>query len=389
MKVDLNNPRHCFLLFQQGFFTLLATVARIFLPMPERKVVVLYGHQFSGNLKALYEQWQQSHSKHRLNLFFMSLDPEHVKELKRGGIQAIQCNKLSDMLVIAKSSAIISDHGLHLLSLLIFVTDIVFVDVWHGIPFKGFTPGDFHLQRRYDEVWVSSPFMKFIYESKFGFRPERVHALGYARTDKLFKYPNSISRFRDLASIPQETRIVLYAPTWQQDDSGRELVPFGETIVSFLGGLAEICGSNRAVLVIRSHLNTRICELPLENVMYCPQHAYFDSEDLLLSADILICDWSSIAFDFLALNKPTLFVDVVPPFRSGFTLGKEYRFGIVVGEMELLERSLKTYLDRPELYLLSQFNLHRIILDKVYGFHTDGLSAHRQLDRLISIVAKI
>ncbi|MGH8499419.1 MAG: CDP-glycerol glycerophosphotransferase family protein, partial [Methylococcales bacterium] len=229
MKVDISNPWHCFLLLQQGFFTLLATIARIFLAIPERKVVVLYGHQFSGNLKALYEEWRQSDSKHQLNLFFMSLDPEHISELKCSGIQALQCNKLSDMLVIAKSSAIISDHGLHLLSLLVFVTDIVFVDVWHGIPFKGFTPGDFHLQRRYDEVWVSSPFMKFIYERKFGFRPERVHALGYARTDKLFKYPNTISSFRQLASIPRETRIVLSAPTWQQDDAGRELVPFGET----------------------------------------------------------------------------------------------------------------------------------------------------------------
>ena len=58
-----------------------------------------------------------------------------------------------------------------------------------------------------------------------------------------------------------------------------------------------------------------------------------NAETLLLDMDTLICDWPSISFDFLALNRPTTFLEVEPPIENVLSQGAEYRFGKVAKTM--------------------------------------------------------
>jgi CDP-glycerol glycerophosphotransferase (TagB/SpsB family) len=387
MKVNQKNPKHWFLLLQQFVYCIIALCARSLRRTRSRPLIILYGHQYSGNLRALYAEWSLQCSQ-EFDFYFLSLDPDLAKKLGKAGINVLRCDKLSDMLSISQATAVISDHGLHMMTPLLRFTDILFIDVWHGIPFKGFTPQDFRLQRRYDEVWVSSPLLKAVYQDKFGFPPEIVHSLGYARTDSLFLQQTVDDGFRKLADISETQRIVLYAPTWQQDDSGREMFPFGVDRDAFIQTLGEVCGDQGAILVIRSHLNARISGGSIKHVRYCSMKDFPDTESLLQQSDVLICDWSSIAFDFLALNRPTIFLEVEPPFRNGFSLGPEYRFGSIAVDMHSLACQLETALKSPESYFDEHAAAHQAITEKVYGSNTDGKSARRQLDRLSSLLAR-
>jgi CDP-glycerol glycerophosphotransferase len=384
MKIDKRKPSHWFLLLRQGLYTLVAIGARYMTGKPGKPLVVLYGHQLSGNLKALYDEWRRAGSR-GFEVFFLSLDPDYGRMLATQGVQVLRCGRLRDMLAAGRCSAMITDHGLHAMQPFIALTDIIFIDVWHGIPFKGFIPEDFRVQQRYDEVWVSSPLLKEIYQDKFGFNPGIVHDLGYARADPLFRGDPPDPTFRARAGIPAENRIVLYAPTWKQDDQGRELFPFNESQESFTRRLSEACARQGATLVIRSHLNARIGQRTFDNVSYCPMSTFPDAEGLLLQADILICDWSSIAFDYLALNRPTIFLDVEPPFKNGFSLGPEYRFGKIAGDMTALEEMLESSLENPDGYAEEQGKVHQEVSRLVYGANQDGLAASRQLDRLGAI----
>lgn len=386
MKVDRKNVAHWLLLFQQLLYCTIGAVARFLQGSAGRPVIVLYGHQLSGNLKALYDEWQRSHSD-EFDCHYLSLDPAYSRTLQREGVSVLRCNSITDMIRVGRCSAMITDHGLHAMSLLPRFTDIIFVDVWHGIPFKGFVPDDFRLQHRYDEVWVSSPFLKDMYEKKFGFPVEIVNPLGYARADKLFLRSTPTTSLRVQYSIPSGNRVVLYAPTWQQDDAGRELFPFGETQGSFLDALAGVCQQQSATLVVRSHLNARIEQGNFNDVVYCPMTEFPCSEDLLLETDVLICDWSSIAFDYLALNRPAIFLDVLPPFKHGFSLGPEYRFGKVVCDINALCETLGNILDDPQHYTVEQGDIHQKITAAIYGTQTDGASAERQLLRLKTLVS--
>ncbi len=156
MKVDKRNPYHWLLLMQQGLYTLLASCTRYLWPRRGKPVVVLYGHQLSGNLKALYDEWNLTR-RQNFECYFLSLDPRYSKDLRKDGIQVLQCCRLGDMLLVGRASAIITDHGLHAMRSFLTLTDIYFIDVWHGIPYKGFTSENFRVQHRYREIWVSSP----------------------------------------------------------------------------------------------------------------------------------------------------------------------------------------------------------------------------------------
>ena len=385
MKIDKRNVGHWLLLLRQGLFTLLAIAYRYLTGVSQKPTVVLYGHQLSGNLKALYDEWERRR-KSDFDCFFLSLDPAYGPQLASTGVNVLQCSKLTDMLRVGQCSAMITDHGLHAMTPLIRLTTIRFIDVWHGIPYKGFTPDDFRVQRTYDETWVSSPLLKKIYVEKFGFSPEKVQVLGYARSDKLFRRDPPETDLRAQLEIPDEHKIVLYAPTWQQDDTGRELFPFGESQDTFLEALNTVCATHGGTLLVRSHLNARISQKTYPHVAYCSMKDFADTEDLLLQTDILICDWSSIAFDFLALDRPTLFLDVSPPFRNDFSLGPEYRFGKIANTLSTTCNFLQEAMDKREVYSHEQNEIHGRVKSAVYGENTDGTAARFQLEHLCELI---
>ena len=387
MKIDLKKPRHWVLLLLQATYTAVAIALRPLRKSPAKPLVVLYGHQFSGNLRALYKRWARHH-RSAFDLYFLTMDPDYAAALRADGVRVLQCNRLADMLEVGAASALISDHGLHLMAPLTRLTNIIFIDVWHGIPFKGLTIKDLSTQRHYDEIWVSSPYIKQRYEEVFGFEPARVISLGYARTDRLFSGGSERSTFRSVSRLPAERRIVLYAPTWQQDHHGRPLFPFGQDQSDFVDTLGALCGRQDASLVVRSHLNSPIQSEGSDDVIYCSMREFPDTENLLEETDILICDWSSIAFDFLVLDRPTIFLDVPAPFEHGFFLGPEHRFGEIVASMEELVHSLNGYLSGVEDYLKKHGESQQHIKDKVYDPVSMGNAARLQLEHLEEVTGR-
>lgn len=384
MKIDVKSPKHWLLLMLQCLYTGIVILIRPLCKKPDVPIAVLYGHQFAGNLRALYLEWEKQQSE-QITLYYLTLDPDQAATLEHQDVRTLRCSRLRDMMVLGRATAVVSDHGLHLMHPLVRFTDLLFIDVWHGIPFKGFVPEDFRLQQRYDEVWVSSDRLNRLYVEQFGFEPSRVRTLGYARTDRLFASDVSANSFKQAMGLPLEKKIALYAPTWQQDDSGRELFPFHQEGRAFIEALGQVCRNNNATLVVRSHLNSDITAVNLPDVLFCPQSAYPDTEAILEVSDILICDWSSIAFDFLTLGRPTLFLDVPPPFRNGFSLGEEYRFGKIIGDMTALTDTLSRYLAEPGHYTADCGVLRQEIEDELYDPATKGKAAALQLSRLIEM----
>ncbi|MBN7795481.1 CDP-glycerol glycerophosphotransferase family protein [Parahaliea mediterranea] len=385
MKINPRNPIHWLLLALQGVYTLIGVSTRKLPRRNHKPLVILYGHQLSGNLLALYEEWKKSHQE-SMDMFFLALDPSYARGLEKNEVNVLRCYRLIDMIRSTRCQAMITDHGLHAMQPLLRLTNIRFIDVWHGIPFKGFDPKDFKLQHQYDEVWVSSPLLKKIYIEKFGFPPKKVIPLGYARADKLFRRDPPKDDIHTLLGIQKGRRIVLYAPTWQQDEKGRTLFPFGESQNSFNRALANTCKNHNATLVIRGHLNTSIQPYHIENVAFCSMRDYEDTEELLLQSDALICDWSSIAFDYLALERPTVFLDIPNPFRNGFTLNNEFRVGCIVKSTKELTTELGKLLTSPKKFTKKYGRTYSKALAAVYGQNTYGNVSQRQITRLIRLL---
>lgn len=385
MKINKKNPRHWYYLALQAFFTWVAIALRPLLRKPPSHIVILYGHQFAGHLGAIYDHWDGT-GPSDLECHFLSLDPDPVLADRSADVNILYCHRIRDMLTVARASAMITDHGLHMMVPLVHFTNLKFIDVGHGIPFKGYDEQDFRLQRHYSEIWTSSEGLSDLYAWKCHCEG-LVYSLGAPRTDKFVNASNQGHPFRTFAGISPETPIILYAPTWQQDDRGRALVPFGQNEEGFLKALSNFCKESGAVLVFRSHQNAVFPELPYERIIFCPQSEYPDTEELLLATDFLISDWSSIVFDFMVLDRPTIFLDVPPPFAKGCTLGAEYRFGHIVGNMNELMTALGTYVQDPDDYMNEYGGKHRDVKAFAYDDNADGHTSERCISRMQELLA--
>ena len=384
MKVDRGNPRHWLWLALSGAFALLALALR-WLPWRRRPAgVVLYGHKLAGNLAALLARSRRE-ADGELSLVFLTLDPEHHRELQAAGVPSVLACSPRCVPLLARARALVTDHGLHALAPLARFGGLLRVDVWHGIPFKGFDADDFRVQRAYEETWVASPSQRRLWIERFGFEPERVFATGYARTDALVAPEEDLEAVRARLGLMRTRgrKVVLFAPTWRQDAAGRSIFPFDASAEAFFAALEAACREADALVLFRAHLNTLALPAALgDRVIAVPQATHPDTEAVLRLADVLVCDWSSIAFDYLLLDRPTLFLDVPAPFAKGFSLGPEYRFGDIVGDLPALQAALAGALRDPDGYRARFGARHAAVRAEVYGDCADGHAARRGLERL-------
>jgi|SRR5690554_417151 len=225
MKINKRNPKHWFYLCTSGVMALLSVVLRPFFARSSNPVLGFYGHQFNGNLAAIYHQA----IKNNKNCCYFLLDPILAKKLKREGVNTIALTHWKAVLKLAQTQSMLTDHGLHTLILLKKMTSIRFFDVWHGVPFKGFDQNDFKLQRQYTETWVTSDYLKQLYVTQFNFNENKVKAIGYARTDKLVNNnnPEYIHELKEYYRLPSDKTIWLFAPTWKQDSNKQSVFPCG------------------------------------------------------------------------------------------------------------------------------------------------------------------
>lgn len=387
IKFNKTDPKDLTRLLISGAFSVVASFIRPFkrLKNDNRTTVVFYGHTLNGNLKSFFDYL--ANMDERYQVFFLTLNKQYANRLKSAGINPSKIllgTNLGDVIKAGASDAFVTSHGLHFFSVFRILTKIKFFDVWHGIPYKGFTDQSFKHLHGYTETWVSSKLLKKMYVERFGFKKEQVAVTGYARVDDLVNEAYDKKEIIDRYKIERANKYILIAPTWKQDDKGRSILPFGVEESKFFSEIDEIAKKNKAIVIFRSHLNSNddVDCSNLSNTIFMPYSKYEIAEEFLFIADLLVTDWSSIAFDYLPLQRPTVFLDVPAPFKNGFSLGPEYRFGEVVDSFSSLKVAISEYISDPDKFKNKHGSKMRDITQKVYDGTLDGKSAERYRERL-------
>ncbi|MFI6325146.1 CDP-glycerol glycerophosphotransferase family protein [Nonomuraea sp. NPDC050556] len=191
--------------------------------------------------------------------------------------------------------------------------DQVVVQTWHGTPAKRIgndqphmtrdpRPPVWHRQaaevRGWDVLLSQSPWATEVLRKAFGYQGEVLES-GLPRNDVLVSPDRSAlaAAIRTRLGLAEGKRVVLYAPTWRDYDRKNAMVKLD------LAKAREVLGADHEILV-RAH--------PMQAMPAVPDIAhdvttYPDMADLLLIADVLVTDYSSSMFDFVATGRPIVY----------------------------------------------------------------------------------
>ncbi len=333
--------------------------------------VILYGHKLYGNLKSLYKELDETD----IEFYFLTLDYKIYKKLKESSVNVLYGLRVKDMEKVVFSKIIVTDHGLHFMRKLINEQDNLFFDTNHGLPFQKWNESVMQQFYKYKEVWLFSEFHKKVYLEDFGYKKDNLVITGYGRLDYLHKFNSSNDKLNYIFSLKKKydledsKKIILYAPTWihsKQKVHNEFLRPDN---IKFIQQLNQFGTLNNITFIFRPHLNTKLNNKfiktlrSLKNVHYFPFSQYEEVENFLIMSDMLITDWSSIALDFLLLDRPTLFLDVPSSFKLGIFKEEILRFG-KISDRGSIEADIKKYIYNSSDYFTDcpQHNLTKKLI---------------------------
>lgn len=206
--------------------------------------------------------------------------------------------------------------------------DQILIETWHGTPLKKIgldstiegnplasqkKSHKMYLKdsRDYDYFVSPSAFCTKVFTTAFGLdRLHKEHILiesGYPRNDYLLTHkPQDAARIREELHIPKDKKVILYAPTWRDN---QHTLGVGNTLdieKHFTKFMENI--SDDYVIIVRLHylIASQVDLSKYEGKVF--NYSNLDDVNLLyVISDILITDYSSVFFDYANLNRPILF----------------------------------------------------------------------------------
>ncbi len=360
------------------------------------------GRNYSDSPKAIYLSMLNNPKYKDYKLVWVFREPEkYVNMLENPNTYIVKTNSLGFEEICATAkywmfNYRVADH--------IFPKDDqVYVELWHGTPLKrlGYdieisdnamnskeeirdkyrvdaekfkyilAPSDFAAEK-FKSAWNLEEFNK----------TETLLIAGYPRNDFLINFtPDDVERIKAELKLPHDKKIILYAPTWRDNQHKAGVGYTYELGVDFDYLRQEL--ADDYIILFRAHylVASQFDFAKYEGFVYNASNVS-DINDLYVVADLLITDYSSVFFDYANLNRPMLFYmydleDYGSEIR-GFYIDLKEIPGNIVEKQEDLVKEIKAVNYNTEYYV-----------EKYKGFHEkfnpldDGKAADRVIEAVI------
>lgn len=299
------------------------------------------GKKFGDSPKVIYDLMQNDLDFKKYRKIWAFEDPNAYPE-----INSVKIDTLKYFITAIKAKYWITDtnieRGLHFKK-----KNTLYLNTWHGTAMKKIG-NDSNNRREYnfnniDYFTVQGEYDEFVFKSALGISEKSILKCGLPRNDVLWnadktKYQN----IREKLFLHYDKTVILYAPTWRDSkDNGKT---YSLDLPIDFNKWKDKLGDNYIVL-FRSHILTTDVTGINESNFVIDVSDYEDVNDLLIVSDILITDYSSIAFDYAILNRPILcyaydYLEYIKHSGLYFDLNKKLPSEIIKTEDELIERIL-------------------------------------------------
>lgn len=133
--------------------------------------------------------------------------------------------------------------------------------------------------------------------------------VGYPRNDIFFQRnsPTEIGALKEKWGLPPDKKVILYAPTWR--DVGASRFDHDFQLALDIDALRSRFGEDYVLLLRLHHLISSRVELTPTQATFAfnVSSAAYDPQELMLCADVLVTDYSSMMFDYAILRRPMIF----------------------------------------------------------------------------------
>ena len=380
---------------------------------PKTKTVVFVGGSILGdNIKYAYLSFCSRSEKDGVACSFLPANAAQYEQIKAAGLPCLPYDlaqyTAQEFDLLLKTKVLVLDNHFvppnwrqqlpHSL-----LHGAKTVQLWHGIPLKEIgleTVANGNLaDSGSTEIFAScGVFDVFVAPSaashtdwarKFAFK--KFAPLGYPRNDVFFR---ALSTFdvlnvdkQALAAVQTANQknqpVLFYAPTFRDKGEGAWF-PQAE-----IEALADACATQDYLLYVNLHpaeqdkIEAFKQRYPRINFVAPRTDIY----PLVKYADILITDYSSIAFDFLLLDRPILFyrpdhAAYITTSRGLIEDSAHYLCGAVTSDIkELVQAAGRAINAEVDPYRKARDALRKELFD-----HIDGLAAHRLNEEIFSLL---
>ena len=196
-------------------------------------------------------------------------------------------------------------------------TGATWVQLWHGTPIKKMlfdsnekeitSRSATHKARKYRDVsqWdylvTDNPNANTVFERAFLIPRKRILSLGYPRVKYLVDHKDDNvlkDKIKQELGISPKKKVVLYLPTWRDYNYGADADKFDFNYLMDVDRLQQVLGDEYNVIA-KNHSY-------LDNKNANASNIDAETQELLLVADYLITDYSSVMFDAFAIDIPVV-----------------------------------------------------------------------------------
>ena len=183
-----------------------------------------------------------------------------------------------------------------------------YLNTWHGIALK-YIGNDVEGRKDFnfdtvDHLCVCGDHDEQVYKTAFNAKENSYLRCGLPRNEELWSVPSERrAELREKLGIPDGKKVILYAPTWRESTDGGKSYAIKPPI--HLDTWEKELGDEYVVLFRAHHQTNKVLGVHFDELVR-DVSSYPAVNDLMIVADILITDYSAIAFDYSILCKPIL-----------------------------------------------------------------------------------
>ena len=296
----------------------------------DRKLVyfnTFVGRSYGDSPKAIYEYMLSSEKFKDYSFVWMFREPEKYGYLRSDRTSIVKFESKEEAMVIGMAGYWITNY--RMLDKYVPRDDQIYVQCWHGTPLKklgyDLTSSDNAMNSfeeicdRYDKdaerfsfLVSPSPYAteRFIsaWNLKASGKEDAVIEVGYPRNDRLVNHTaGDIEKIKEKLGLSGDAgKIVLYAPTWRDDQFDAKKGYTYDLPVDF-NALLDALGPEHVILFRAHYLVAKEFDFARYEGKIIDVSSYDDINDLYIASDMLVTDYSSVMFDYAVLRKPMAF----------------------------------------------------------------------------------